>query len=189
MFNVRSDECGRVFCYQENGTHFHNEHIQVKDGSGRKTVPVWAWFSADGPGNFVRINGRLNSVKYIEMLENFLLPAIRERFPGRRMKFVQDLSPIHTARAVKAWFNAHPEIELLPWPAKGADLNPIENIWGDIVNESEYFRPRTADEVFEKSRGLWDGFSRRPTYWQKLGCSIIKRLRLVLQNDWYWIKY
>jgi hypothetical protein len=103
-----------VFCYRENGTRFQKEHIQVKDGSDRKTVPVWAWFSADESGNFFRINGRLNSVKYIEILENFLLPAIRERFPGRRMKFVQDLSPIHTARAVKAWFNAHPEIELLP---------------------------------------------------------------------------
>ena len=39
----------------------------MKDGSGRKTVP--ACFSAEGPGNFFRINGRLNSVKYIEILE------------------------------------------------------------------------------------------------------------------------
>jgi hypothetical protein len=31
--------------------------------SGRKTVPVWACFSSDGPGNFFRITGRLNIVK------------------------------------------------------------------------------------------------------------------------------
>ena len=189
IYYVRSDECGRIFCYRENGTRFHKDHVQVKDGSGRKTVPVWAFFSADGPGTFVRINGRLNSVKYIYILENYLLPAIRQRFQGRRMKFVQDLSPIHTSRAVRAWFNAHPEIELLPWPAKGADLNPIENIWGDIVKESECYRPRTADEVFDKARGIWDGFGARPTYWQKLAYSIINRLRLVRENDGFWTKY
>ena len=105
------------------------------------------------------------------------------------MKFVQDLSPIHTSRAVRAWFNAHSEIELLPWPAKGADLNPIENIQGDIVKESECYRPRTADEVFDKARGIWDGFGARPTYWQKLAYSIINRLRLVRENDGFWTKY
>ena len=84
--NFRSDECGRIFCYRKNGTRFHKDHVQVKDGSGRKTVPVWACFSAYGPGNFVRINGRLNSVKYIEILENYLLSTIRQRFPGRRIK-------------------------------------------------------------------------------------------------------
>ena len=72
-YYVRSDECGRIFCYRENGTRFHKDHVQVKDGSGRKTVPVWAFFSADGPGTFVRINGRLNSVKYIDIIKFYKL--------------------------------------------------------------------------------------------------------------------
>jgi hypothetical protein len=114
LINIRSDDYKRIFGYRENGTRFHKDHVQVKDGSRRKTVPIWAGFSADGQGNFVRINGILISVKFIEILENYLLPAIRRHFQGRRMEFVQDLSPIHTSRAVRAWFNTHPEIELLP---------------------------------------------------------------------------
>lgn len=101
-------------------------------------MPVWAWFSASGAGDFVRIEGKLTAVKYVRILQDVLLPSAQARFPGRRVKFIQDLSPIHTARVVQAWFRQHPEIELLPWPPKGADMNPIENVWGDIVKDLEY---------------------------------------------------
>lgn len=74
------------------------------------------------------------------------------------MNFVQDLSTIYTSRAVKVWFKNPPEIELLPWPPKGEDFNPIEKIWSDIVKESDFFRTRTGDEVFGRSRGICDGF-------------------------------
>lgn len=57
------------------------------------------------------------------------------------------------------WFVAHPEIQLLPWSAKVADLNPTENIWDDIVNESECYRPRSADECFGNARCVWDGIA------------------------------
>jgi hypothetical protein len=66
MLNVRSDECGRVFCYRENGTGLNKYHIQVKNGRGKK------YCSSLG-----LVFGRLNSAKYIDILENRLLPAIR----------------------------------------------------------------------------------------------------------------
>ena len=68
----RSDECGRGFGYRTNGKfmtfHFDESHIQVKDRSGRKTVPVWKWFSASGAGDFVRIDDKLKAEKYLNIL-------------------------------------------------------------------------------------------------------------------------
>ena len=36
---------------------------------------------------------------------------------------------------VKNWLKDHPEIEELPWPPKGCDMNPIENVGADMVYE------------------------------------------------------
>jgi DDE superfamily endonuclease len=175
--------------YRRNGTRFEENHIQVQDRSGRKTVPVWAWFSASGAGYFVRIEGKLNADKYINILGDILLPSIHLRFPGICVKFIQDKSPIHGANVIKHWFAEQLEIELLPWPAKGADLNPIENVWGDIVKDSEFFRPRTSDEVFERARSIWNGYSGNPNYWRKLAYSMVTRLRHVIDNNGGWTKY
>lgn len=153
-------------------------------------MPVWAWFSANGAGDFVRIEGKLNTEKYLQILGDILLPAIHEKFPGRRIKFIQDKSPIHEANLIKQWFEDNREvIELLPWPPKGADVNPIENVWGDIVKDSEFFRPRSADEVFDKANAIWEGYKGRPTYWRKLANSMVNRLQMVIENDGYWTKY
>ena len=175
--------------YRKDGTRFNPDHVQVTDRSGRKTVAVWAWFSASDPGDFVRICGKLNAEKYLEILGDTLLPSIHIRFPGIRVKFLQDKSPIHGANIIKSWFANNPDIELLPWPAKGADINPIENVWGDIVKDSAYFRPRTDDEVFQKAHSIWEGYRGSHSYWRKLAYSMINRLRLVVKNEGGWTKY
>jgi len=187
--HLRSYECGRVFVYRTNGTRFDPNHVQITDRSGRKTVPVWAWFSASGPGDFVRIHGKLTAEKYLAILGDTLLPSLHIRFPGIRVNFIQDKSPIHGANVVKNWFANTPNIELLPWPAKGADMNPIENVWGDMVKDSEFFRPRTDDEVFEKVLSIWEGYRGNHNYWRKLALSMINRLRLVIENEGNWTRY
>ena len=82
--------------------------------------------------------------------------------------FVQDKSPIHGANIIKYWFEQNPELDPLSWPAKGADLNPIENVWGDMVKDCEFFQPRNDDEVFERVNNVWEGYRRNASYWRKL---------------------
>ena len=98
---VRFHECGRVFVYRRNGIRFDKENVQVVDRSGRATVPVWGCFAASGDGPLVRIEGRFNKEKYIDILENQLLPFVRENFGDRHVRFIQDRSPIHTAIVVR----------------------------------------------------------------------------------------
>ena len=57
------DEFGRVFVYRTNRTRLDLNHVQIKDRCGKKSVPVWAWFSVSGPGDFVRIHGKLTAEK------------------------------------------------------------------------------------------------------------------------------
>lgn len=104
--------------------------------SGRISVNMWGWISAQGPGELEFIPPRTNSSKYEEVLEEIMLPTVRTVFPTedyRHIYFVQDNCPIHRARNVRGWFDRHPDIEVIPWPAKSPDLNPIENIWALMV--------------------------------------------------------
>jgi len=107
----------------------------------------------------------------------------------RIVTFVQDNSSIHTARVVRAWFRDHREIHNLNWPAKSQDLNPIENVRGDMVKDAAYFRTRDRDEVFAKVKRIWDGYSTRPDYWRKLAYSMPCRLEAVIEAGGRWTKY
>ena len=71
--------------------------------SGHVTVNLWGWIFLHGVGELTDIEGRLNAEKYIEILEEVMLPSVRAYalpFPERFI-FMQDNSPIHTARIVQ----------------------------------------------------------------------------------------
>ncbi len=72
----RSDECGRIFVYRKDETRFDKDHVQVTNSSGRKTVPVWAWFSAEGGLDFVSTNGWFIKEKYLEIPQMSYYPFV-----------------------------------------------------------------------------------------------------------------
>lgn len=131
-------------------------------------------------------------------MENVLRPTAYERF-GRAdadfedfedpIRFVQDLSPIHTSNVVKEWFEEHPEFELLPWPPKGADLNPIENVWSEMVWAIDAQNVTNNDQLWEKVSSEWSSLSERNQYWQVLSSSMPSRLRMVQEVQGDWTKY
>jgi len=131
----------------------------------------------------------LTAHQYVALLTDVLLPFVELNFPTQQVRFLHDNSPIHTARIVREWFIVHPWIYPLPWPAKSPDLNPIENVWADIVREMPRFYAQNADQVFVKAREIWDRFSLRPLYWQRLAHSMTSRLQAAIEADGYWTKY
>ncbi len=71
---------------------------------------------------------RIFKKRDLDILNNVFLPSIGRRFPNTRVKFIHDNSPIHKAIIIREWLQNHPEIQVIPWPRKGADMNPIENV-------------------------------------------------------------
>jgi hypothetical protein len=185
-----TEECGRSFVFRRNGTRYAPNHTKKIKRSGRKSVPVWAWHSFDGAGKIHRIDGRLTSQQYIRILEDVLLPSAWARFgTDELIPFVQDCSTIHTSNMVMDWFNDEGvSFELLPWPPKGADMNPIENVWAEMVRDMDCQHGNVAD-LWDSVSTIWNNLSNRPNYWQILTNSMSKRLQMVVDVQGDWTKY
>lgn len=68
----------------------------------------------------MEVEGNLNAVKYIHILETSFLPSVGAYS-------IEDPLLIYMVQ-VQEWFKHHPEIHLLNWPPEGCDINPTENL-------------------------------------------------------------
>jgi hypothetical protein len=102
---------------------------------------------------------------------------------------VQDNCSIHTARIVQDWFEDHPELVVLIWPSKSPDLNPIENLWGQMVfnwnNPPERVRFRTVAELDENVTRVWENMRGRD-YCQNMVDGMRQRPQECIDNRGYY---
>lgn len=67
----------------------------------------------------------VNSEKFVSILENFLIPSLKDQFRDNDVTFVDDSALCHRSWIVKnvLYENNIPHIE---WPACSPDVNPIK---------------------------------------------------------------
>src|SRR4029434_7522951 len=136
---VQKDHPG---CYQQ--------QVQ-KPGS----VMVWGCVSALGKGNLHLCDGTINAEKYIEILEQHMLPSRRHPFQGSPCIFQQDNAKPHSAHILKAWLRKKC-VRVLDWPACSPDLSPIENVWCILKHKMRQRRPRTVAHLKTWLQEEWD---------------------------------
>lgn len=186
-----STQVGKRHCWRLKNTRYNPENIQEIARSGRVSVSFWGWMWAYGPGELVKIDGRLTGIDYIQILEEVLLPSVRVMaFPHpQTIKLVQDNSPIHTSRVVQEWFAQHQEIELIKWPPKGCDLNPIENLWGIMSKDWDVGEERNMHTIERKALEVWESIRRRPNICRRLVESMPERISEVVNVMGGWSHY
>ena len=76
----------------------------------------------------MRIHGILNQNKQIETLKQFALP-FRNQFHNGPIDFSyqHDGCGPHRAKKLSGFLDAN-GVEILPWPAKSLESNPVENV-------------------------------------------------------------
>lgn len=114
----KSSQHWRVMLWCRNNTCYADDHVVPNCESGRITVNMWGWMSAAGPGELTVIPCRANSINYVDVLNDVMLPTARNVFPVEDVPvitFVQDNCPIHRSRIVQEWFSQQSDIQIIPW--------------------------------------------------------------------------
>ena len=177
---------GRLRVWRLCGERYDPSNIQHHKRSGRYTIPIWGCLSSNGLGILHRIDGNLDGLQYRDILESVMFP-----FSDGNFIFQHDRSPIHESRIAKSWFkDVHPEIEVLDWPRRGADLNPIENVWGLLKRTIVLQGVQNKDQLWEATQVAYHKIiNEHPNLARTLINSMPQRVGEVIAREGAWSHY
>lgn len=141
---------------------------------------VWGCMSASGVGELFLCEGRMNSNRYIAMLEEVIEPSALKLFNEEIPDFVfqQDNAPCHKSRAVTQWFNDN-GVRLLDWPPQSPDLSPIEHLWYILKVKTSKFKMTSKETLRKKIVEVWNSLTQEECF--NLVASMPRRVRAVIK--------
>ena len=99
----------------------------MNTGNGGKEG-IWAGISDDRTIAARIFEGTMNGTLYCDVLQQELTQSMGKLPNKSAYSFQQDLAPWHTSKLVQEKM-AKLKLNVLEWPAKSSDLNPIEMLW------------------------------------------------------------
>jgi transposase len=142
-----ASSCSCENCERFAGKEDEREYFS-KDYGRYKGVMVWMGISSVGMIHVERMEGKIDSETYAEMIPNRALSKIHQH-DGTDFILQQDNASMHVLAATLEAF-AEAEIEMLPHPALSPDLNPVENVWALLVR-----RIYAEGRGYESEGTLW----------------------------------
>ena len=124
------------------------------------------------------MDGNINAAKYIQILDEHLLPYLRQ-LGIENYIFQDDNAPCHTAKPTVKWKESK-LIDSLEWPSQSPDLNPIEHLWDELERKirRDKVKPKNKAELFAALEREWGRIHSNVT--DNLVNSMPRRIKAVL---------
>ena len=123
----------------------------------------------------------MNSEVYQRVLHETLVPWANP-FSDENTIFMQDNASIHRSNSTMAWLENH-NIPVLQWPTRSPDMNPIENMWGELTR-LVYANGKQYQNVLELQNGINSALGKIDiNYINKLYKSLPRRMEAVIQAE------
>lgn len=120
------------------------------------SIMAWGCMSVRGVGNLDFVQGTVNAEKYIEILNQHLLPSIESlQSINQEYIFQHDGAPCHKAKRVKSWMSEN-NIPLLDWASSSADLSLIKTLWNQMKKQVRKHPARTIQELRDRLQEIWN---------------------------------
>jgi hypothetical protein len=157
-----------------------NGCYQGRNSKTKFSIMFWGCISYYGVGTLTPVVGNLNSEKYINILDDYLLPVIAQPFPTSPYIFQEDNVPCHESRRTNQWKTKN-DISTLEWSPQSPDLNIIENVWKVIKKKFQrrIVDIRNAEDLKTVVAEIWTSLQLH--YIRSVYDYLPRRLRVVLR--------
>lgn len=179
----RSNENHKQLVYRPKGQRFNEEFVVENENSGKVTAGYWGWISVAGPGEIVATGTNFNSIEYLNVLDQIAFPSIEAQFGGlENIIFQQDNAKWHTANIVRDYLQLK-QVEVLRWPPRSPDLNPIELVWAYMEKTRCPLIERNHAGLDKYVLNKWEDLRKKQDFFQNLYDGLKNRFEYVAQND------
>jgi hypothetical protein len=140
----------------------------------------WGAFNAKWQSPLMKIEGRLNSERYVQiLLDSGMIPENDQIWGSGRWWFLQDGASCHKSAHTMNFLRSC-SVHLIDHPPRSPDLNPIENIWAIIKDKLSKLKLLSKNEIIENVEKIWEDVSRETR--TKLARRMPVRLRKIKRS-------
>lgn len=130
----------------------------VKHGGG--SVLVWGYFSYEGVGELVKIDGIMKKEDYHRILQYSAIPS-GVGLIGYGFSYQHDNDPKHTSKLCSNYLDRKEEegvLQKMIWPPQSPDVNPIELLWEEMDREVRDLKPTSQISMWNCLNEVWNNF-------------------------------
>jgi transposase len=188
-FNLINSD-GRTLVWRQPKDKYSSDCVQPKVQGNGGSVTVWGCFWYGGLGPLVIINQNITQDFYVDILAKHFYDWYQQvrTTHNIQLTFQEDNAPAHRGLYAE-WWKKQTGIDVMTWPARSPDCNPIENIWDELDKQirKRKFSPKTLKGLEQALKEEWKNIPEEK--YRNLVDSMNRRVNAVIKAKGLHTKY